>query len=181
MKIFLIILAVFVFIIAAVLFCKLRIETETKVENFKFRWKLRIKLFRVFGIKFETGGKTKKKEKKKKMTYDDVKDMAKRIKIAVPIIGSMVKRSLKIDYFETDISLSLSDPMNTGLSYAAISAAANIFYKSIKMKKQFLDITPDFEKSEGLIIKNICKMSIRPVSLLVLVLRLYKAGVFSKR
>lgn len=181
MKIFLIILTVFVLVILAVLFVKLRIETEIAVENFKFRLKLKIKVFRFFGIKFESGGKAKKKTEKKKMTFSDIKDIAKRVKIAVPIVAKSVKKSLKIDYFETDIKLSLADPMNTGLSFAAVSSAANIFYKSIKMKKQFLDITPDFEKNEGFILKNICKMSIRPVSILTLLVKLYRAGVFNKK
>ena len=134
--------------------------------------KLKIKILTIPIINYNSEKKPKEKKKRKekktekKVTLKDINDKKGSVLKAIPVLCGLIRSALKISYFETDITVALSDPMNTGLAYSAVMAAANIFYKSFEMKKRFLDVRYDFDSEAGLVIKHKSRIYIRPISIL---------------
>lgn len=172
MKIILISLAVIVAVAAAFLFSKVWVISDVVLNNFNAETKLKIKILTFFAINYNSDKKPKEKKKKekkkseKKVTFKDINEKKESIFKAIPILCDLIRSAVKINYFETDITVALADPMDTGLAYAAVMSAANIFYKSVKMKKCFLDVKYDFESEAGLMLKHKSKIYIRPISIL---------------
>lgn len=156
-------------IVALLMFSKVRVVSDAVLNNFNLELKLKIKILSLFRINLNLPGKAKKQKNKKnekKVTLNDIKGKKTGVFKVVSLICGILKKSVKIDYLETDVTVALEDPMNTGLAYAAVMASANVFYKSVRIKQPFLDVRYDFESGEGLTIKHKSEIYIRPISVL---------------
>lgn len=159
-------------IVALLMFSKVRVVSDAVLNNFNLELKLKIKILSLFRINLNLPGKAKKQKNEKneknekKVTLNDIKGKKSGVFKAVSLICGILKKSVKIDYLETDVTVALEDPMNTGLAYAAVMASANVFYKSVRIKQPFLDVRYDFESGEGLKIKHKSEIYIRPISVL---------------
>ncbi len=169
MKIILIFAAVIVAVIMLLLFSKVWIESDVILNNFNVEMKLKIKILAFFAIKYDsTDKKIKKKEKKteKKISLKDLKGKKTRISKIISLAKGILKNAVRISRFETDITIALDDPMNTGLVYSAVMVSANIFYKSIRAEKPYLDVKYDFDSETGIILKHKSRIYIRPINIL---------------
>ncbi len=172
MKIIIISPVCIVAVLVLLLFSKVWIVSDIVLNNFNAEVKFKIKILTIPIINYNSEKKPKEKKKKKekktekKVTLKDINDKKGSVLKAIPVLCGLIRSALKISYFETDITVALSDPMNTGLAYSAVMAAANIFYKSFEMKKRFLDVRYDFDSEAGLVIKHKSKIYIRPISIL---------------
>jgi len=173
MMVFLAVVLVLIVALAIILWQKVKISYELKLENFKITFKSKIT---VFGkTLFDSANKKDKPEQtetqaetkqKRKMNLSDiaaVKDSAKPI---ISVVFKLVKGSIGIDSFETDVRVALSDPMDNGVAYGIVCGVLNNLYAGIMRnhpkKEYFLDITHDFKSGEGLILENKGTIYVRP-------------------
>lgn len=169
MKIIIIVSAVVVIVVLLILFSAVRISCDAVLNNFNAEINLKIKFLTFFEINYNPYGNKKKKGKKnseKKITFKDLKKKKGSIFKAISFLCDILKNTVKIDYFETDITIALEDPMSTGLVYSAVVSSSNIFYKTLNMRECYLDIRHDFDSGSGIIIKHKSNISIRPIKIL---------------
>ncbi len=173
MMVFLAIVLVLIAAVAVVLWQKVQISYELKLENFKITFKSKIT---VFGkVLFDSANKKKKqsaeekaaeKPQKRKMNLSDITTVKDAIKAVLPVIFKLVKGSIGIDSFETDVRVALSDPMDNGVAYGIVCGVLNNLYAGIMRnhpkKEYFLDIVHDFKSGEGLILENKGTLYVRP-------------------
>ncbi len=171
MMVFLAVVLVLIAIVIVVLWQKVKISYELKLENFKITFKSKIM---VFGkTLFDSANKKEKTEEtntetkeKRKMTLSDITTVKDAAKPVVSVVFKLVKCSVGIDSFETDVRVALLDPMDNGVAYGIICGVINNLYVGIMrthpQKEYFLDITHDFKSGEGLILENKGTIYVRP-------------------
>lgn len=171
MNIFLAIILV-LFAIFLVLWQKFKISYELTAENFNISVKADISWCGKKVLDKEKKEKKKKPDneinspkKKAKIKLSDITVIKDAVLAALPAVFKILKKSVGLDEFETDIRLALSDPMENGIAYGAVCGAANILYAGIMKiypgKKYFLDIEHDFKSGEGVILSNKGKLYVR--------------------
>lgn len=166
-----IVFAILVIVVSIMLLSKVWVVCDAVLNNFDVSIKIKVRILMFFTIKYDSSikkekKKIEKKESKKKVTFKDIKEKKVDIFKMISLLCDIAKNSLKIDYFENNVTVALDDPMDTGLAYAAVMSAANIFYKTVDMKECYFDAEYDFESEEGLIIKHKSRVYIRPISVL---------------
>ena len=174
MMVFLAVVLVLIAVVAVVLWQKVRISYELKLENFKITFKSKITLFgkTLFDSESKKTEKPAEKEtpaekpQNRKMKLSDVTTIKNAAKAIVPEVFRLIKRSIGIDRFETDVRVALSDPMDNGIAYGIVCGVLNNLYAGIMRsnpkKEYFLDIAHDFKSGEGLILENKGTLYIRP-------------------
>lgn len=173
MMVFLAIVLVLIAALAIILWQKVQISYELKLENFKITVKSKITVFRK--VLFDSDNKKKKqpaaeipaeKPQKRKMKLSDITTIKDAAKAVIPVVFKLVKGSIGIDSFETDVRVALSDPMDNGVAYGMVCGVLNNLYAGIMRnhpkKEYFLDIAHDFKSGEGLILENKGTLYVRP-------------------
>ncbi len=177
MMVFLAVVLVLIAALAIILWQKVKISYELKLENFKITFKSKIT---VFGkTLFDSANKKEKPEQtetkaetkqKRKVNLSDIATVKNAVKPLISVLFKLVKGTLGIDSFETDVRVALSDPMDNGVAYGLICGMFNNLYAGIMRshpkKEYFLDITHDFKSGEGLILENKGTIYVRPAKVL---------------
>lgn len=173
MMVFLAVVLVLIAVVALVLWQKVRISYELKLENFKITFTSKIT---VFGkTLFDSANKKPKetaeepqteKPQKRKMTLADITTFKDAAGPVVKTVFKLVKNGIGFDSFETDVRVALSDPMDNGIAYGIVCGVLNNIYAVIMKrhprKEYFLDIAHDFKSGEGLILENKGTLYVRP-------------------
>ncbi|MBQ9097652.1 MAG: hypothetical protein IJY55_04580 [Clostridia bacterium] len=181
MMVFLAVVLVLIAAVTVVLWQKVRISYELKLENFKITFKSKIT---VFGkTLFDSENKKPKeaavetpaeKPKNRKMNLSDITMVKDEAKPIASVLFKLVKGTIGIDSFETDVRVALSDPMDNGVAYGIVCGVLNNLYAGIMRKhpkkEYFLDIAHDFKSGEGLILENKGTLYVRPGKVLGLVM-----------
>lgn len=176
MMVFLAVVLVLIAALAILLWQKVKIRYELKLENFKITFKSKIT---VFGkTLFDSANKKEKPaaetqteiKEKRKMNLSDITAVKDSVKPIVSVLFKLVKGTIGIDSFETDVRVALSDPMDNGVAYGIVCGVFNNLYAGIMRnhpkKEYFLDITHDFKSGEGLILENKGTIYVRPAKVL---------------
>ncbi|MBR3576414.1 MAG: hypothetical protein IKL42_03310 [Clostridia bacterium] len=177
MMVFLAVVLVLIAVVALVLWQKVRISYELKLENFKITFTSKIT---VFGkTLFDSANKKPKgkaektveesqteKPQKRKVTLADITTFKDAADPVVKTVFKLVKNGIGLDSFETDVRVALSDPMDNGIAYGIVCGVINNIYAVIMKrhprKEYFLDIAHDFKSGEGLILENKGTLYVRP-------------------
>ena len=171
--VFLAVVLVLIAALVVILWQKVRISYELKLENFKITFKSKIM---VFGkTLFDSADKKPKetplktqteKPEKRKMTLADITTLKDAAGPVVKTGFKLVKNGVGLERFETDVRVALSDPMDNGVAYGIVCGLFNNLYAGIMRrhpkKEYFLDIAHDFKSGEGLILENKGTLYVRP-------------------
>ena len=177
MMVFLAVVLVLIAVVTVALWQKIRISYELKLENFKITFKSKITVFgkTLFDSEnkkektAQTETKTETKQKRK-MNLSDILAVKDSAKPVISVLFKLVKGTIGIDSFETDVRVALSDPMDNGVAYGIVCGVLNNLYAGIMRKhpkkEYFLDIAHDFKSGEGLILENKGTIYVRPARVL---------------
>lgn len=142
----------------------------TKKDGFKFSGKI---TFLMFCKKLNIRKKPKQKKKEKNKKKSDIKIMPT-IKNAACIIKELSSLPQKVLIFKKLclwMKVSLDDPMKNGIVYGAVSGtlmqAMQILVNHFKTEEYKIRAVPDFVDRDGISVKNITWVQVRPIVLII--------------
>ena len=119
----------------------------------------------------------KEKNKQDKKTPGEVIDTVKAVCRVVCELKSVPEKVLEFKKECVWCKVALDDPMNCGIAYSAVSgaliAAVTTVYTCFKTDEYKVRVTPDFVAHDGISIKNITWVRLRPVYLIFCLIRAY--------
>lgn len=185
-KWFLIALLALLVLVILILTVKIGFYAEllyTKKDGFKFNGKLTYGLFvKSIGEKDKKkDDKKAKKEQKKEDNKEDNKKEKKSIGETVDLIKASANLAVQLKWLPRKVlefkkecvwcKVALSDPMKNGTTYGIISGALISAVTTIaccfKTDEYKVRVTPDFVANDGISIKNITWVRLRPIFLII--------------
>jgi len=185
MKIFLIALGIvsglilFVLILLSVKVGFYAETVYTKKDGFSFKGKITWLFLNKQIVPGKKTGKKKKKKAEKPKEKSDI-SVIKIIKYCATAAKELVWIPAKVLVFKKQCvwcKVALEDPMKNGITYGKISGAligaTQVLVCRFKTDEYKVRVTPDFSSKDGISIKDVTWIQVRPVVLIICLIRAY--------